>query len=124
MTDELNEEARERADAVREKRHDRADPEGRVRRVRAQGDPPGELDLEDLPPAGDGPDLPEPVEAELEEVRKKLTYGLDQEFDLELDPEAHYWPLVVHLGVDRLKSMWLSEVRDALEETDGVEAPE
>jgi hypothetical protein len=125
VTDELDEEARERADAVREKRHDRTDPEGRVRRVRAQGDPPEDLALEDVAAGVDGaPDLPDPVEAEFEEIRKKLTYGLEQEFDLELDAEAHYWPLVVHLGVERLKAMWLAEVRQALADVEGVEPPE
>jgi hypothetical protein len=122
VTDELDEAARERADAVREKRHDRADPEGRIRRVRAQGDPPEDLDVEDLDVGG--PDLPAPIETEFEETRKKLTYGLDQEFGLELDAEANYWPLVVHLGVERLKGMWLEEVRRALSETDGIEPPE
>jgi hypothetical protein len=125
VTDELDDEARERAADVREKRHDRTDPEGRIRRVRAQNDPPEDLGLEDVSLGGDGgPDLPAPVETEFEEIRKKLTYGLDQEFGLELDAEAHYWPLVVHLGVERLKAMWLAEVRQALADVEGVEPPE
>lgn len=116
MSDDLEEAARERAEALRERRHERTDPEGRVRRVREQGDPPEDPSL---PAVGaGGPDLPAPLAEDAAEVRKKLTYGLEQEFGLEMDPEGDYWPLVVHLGVERLKGMWLEEVRRTLEETD------
>jgi hypothetical protein len=124
VTDDLDEDARERADALREKRHERADPEDRIRRVRAQGDPPADLDVEDLSSTGGGPDLPDPLDEEFEEIRKKLTYGLDQEFGVDLDADDQYWPLVVHLGVERLKGMWLEEVRQALADVEGVEDPE
>ena len=134
MTDDLDEAARERAEQVREKRHDRADPEGRVGRVRDHAAPPEELDLPGDDPEGGGDpsgddsaddvELPEPVREEFETVRKKLTYGLEQEAGVDLDAEAHYWPLVVHLGVERLKGMWLEEVEETLETTEGIEPPE
>jgi hypothetical protein len=125
VSEDLDDAARERADAVRQKRHERADPEDRIRRVQAQSDPPDDLDLE-LPEADTGGDveLPEAVRTEFEEIRKKVAYGLEQEFGVEMEADAHYWPLVVHLGVKRLKGMWLEEVRHELEHVEGIDAPE
>jgi hypothetical protein len=123
VTDGLDEAARERAETVREKRHERADPEDRVGRVRSQAAPPADLALPD-PGTGGDVDLPDPIGEEFEEIRKKLTYGLDRELGVEMDPTDHYWPLVVHLGVQRLKGMWLEEVERTLETTEGVDAPE
>lgn len=122
MTDDLDDAARERADQVREKRHERADPEGRIGRVRSQGDPPEALDLPE--PSVGAVDLPTALREEAETTRKKLTYGLSEEFDVELDAEEQYWPLVVHLGVERLKGMWLEEVERAIETTEGIDPPE
>ena len=123
MTGDLDEAARERADQVREKRHDRADPEGRVGRLRAHEAPPEDLDLPEPDAAGDV-ELPAAVRESFEDTRKKLTYGLEQEFGVDLDPEDHYWPLVVHLGVERLKGMWLEEVERTIEDVEGVDPPE
>lgn len=122
MTDDLDEAARERAETIREKRHERVDPEDRVGRVRSQAAPPDDLDIPDPGAEGDV-DLPDPVREEFEEIRRKLTYGFDRELGLEMDPGRHYWPLVVHLGVGRLKGMWLEEVERTLETTEGIDPP-
>lgn len=123
MTGDLDEDARERADHVREKRHDRADPEGRVGRVRAQQGPPDDIDLPDPEPAGDL-ELPDQIREEFEDTRKKLTFGLEQEYGIELDADEQFWPLVVHVGVERVKGMWLEEVKRTMENAEGIDEPE
>lgn len=123
MTEDLDEASRERADHVREKRHERADPEDRVGRVLAHEAPPEDLDLP-APEVADDLELPAAVHEEFENTRKKLTYGLEQEYGIELDADDDYWPLVVHLGLERLKGMWLEEVKRTLESTEGIDEPE
>lgn len=133
MTGDLDEADRERADHVREKRHERADPEGRVGRVQDQQRPPDAIDLPDAVDRADATDpqepdedleLPEPIREAFEDTRKRLTYGLEQEYGIDLDAEAHYWPLVVHVGVERVKGMWLEEVKRTMENAEGIDEPE
>ena len=139
---ELDEQAAKRAEHVRAKRTERADPEGRVERLADQRGPVNGLDLPEVPDdAGtdsDEPndeqgadqdpfsldDLPPELYEDIEDVRKKVTYGLREEFGVEIDSEEHFWPLVVHLGVEKLRTMWLAEVVDTYEEVDELETPE
>ena len=139
---ELDEQAAERAKHVRAKRTERADPEGRVERLADQRGPVNGLDLpeisDDAEMDGDGSsgeetaedevfsldDLPPELYEDVEDVRKKVTYGLREEFGVEIDPEEHFWPLVVHLGVEKLRTMWLEEVVDTYEAVDELETPE
>ena len=163
---ELDEQAAERAEHVRAKRTERADPEDRVKRLADQRRPVNDLDLpeisngaevEDGAETEDGKasgekdaegrassekdaedrasseekgevfsldDLPPELYEDVEDVRKKVTYGLREEFGVEIGPEEHFWPLVVHLGVEKLRTMWLEEVVDTYETVDELETPE
>lgn len=141
-TDELDEQATERAEHVRAKRIERADPQGRVARIADQRRPVDDLDLpersngaetaggtrdeegsdRDAPFAID--DLPEELHEDVEDVRKKVTYGLREELGVELEPDVHFWPLVVHLGVEKLRTMWLEEVVDTCEAVDELATPD
>lgn len=133
---DLDEEAAARAEHVRRKRVDRADPEGRIDRVRGIEAPPEDVDLPATDGSDDGDgddapdgafaaaDLPAGLREDVERTRKKLAFGLREEFDVEMDPVEQFWPLVAHLGVERLKSMWLEEVLETFEDVDGLELSE
>ena len=153
---ELDEQAAQRAEHVRAKRTERADPEGRVERLADQRRPVNDLDLPDISNGAevedgaeteDGEassekdaegeasseekgevfsldDLPPELYEDVEDVRKKVTYGLHEEFGVEIEPDAHFWPLVVHLGVEKLRTMWLEEVVDTYEAVEELETPE